>query len=58
MGIKKVFDVNVYGVMNVTNAVLPYMRDRRSGTVVITGSRVAYRNELFVSHSIPRFLSN
>lgn len=48
LGIKKAFDVNVYGVVNVTNAVLPYMRDRRSGIVVITGSRVAYRNEVLV----------
>ncbi|KAI0035372.1 NAD-P-binding protein [Vararia minispora EC-137] len=39
---------NVAGTINVTNAVLPYMRARRQGTVVIIGSRSAYRNEFVV----------
>jgi len=33
------FQTNVFGVINVTNAVIPQMRERRSGTVVIIGSR-------------------
>ncbi|TFY80834.1 hypothetical protein EWM64_g3173, partial [Hericium alpestre] len=36
---------NLFGVMNVTNAVLPHMRSRKDGTVVIIGSRSAWRNE-------------
>lgn len=33
------FQTNVFGVINVTNAVIPQMRERRSGTIVIIGSR-------------------
>lgn len=36
------FQTNVFGVLNVTNAVLPHMRERRSGTVVIVGSRTGW----------------
>lgn len=36
------FQTNVFGVLNVTNAVLPHMRQRRSGTVVIVGSRTGW----------------
>jgi NAD(P)-dependent dehydrogenase (short-subunit alcohol dehydrogenase family) len=36
--IRRVFDVNVFGMMNVTRAVLPYMRQARSGRIVITSS--------------------
>ncbi|RDX55334.1 NAD-P-binding protein [Polyporus arcularius HHB13444] len=40
------FQTNLFGVLNVTNAVLPHMRERRSGTVVILGSRSAWRAEV------------
>ncbi|KAG1874810.1 hypothetical protein F4604DRAFT_721095 [Suillus subluteus] len=40
------FRPNVFGVLDVTNAALPYMRERKSGTVVIIGSRSAWRPEL------------
>ena len=36
------FQTNVFGVLNVTNAVLPHMRERQSGTVVIVGSRTGW----------------
>ncbi|THG98097.1 hypothetical protein EW026_g4026 [Hermanssonia centrifuga] len=36
------FQTNVFGVLNVTNAILPHMRQRRSGTVVIVGSRTGW----------------
>ena len=31
---RKQFDVNVFGVIDVTRAVLPYMRERQSGTII------------------------
>ncbi|KAI0691370.1 NAD-P-binding protein [Cytidiella melzeri] len=36
------FQTNVFGVLNVTNAVLPHMRQRHSGTIVIVGSRTGW----------------
>ncbi|OBZ70280.1 putative oxidoreductase YusZ [Grifola frondosa] len=39
------FQTNIFGVLNVTNAILPHMRERRAGTVVIIGSRSAWRAE-------------
>lgn len=43
------FNINFFGVINLTNAVLPHMRERRSGTILIMGSRSAFRNEFLVS---------
>ncbi|KAG1723193.1 uncharacterized protein EDB91DRAFT_182379 [Suillus paluster] len=40
------YRTNVFGVLDVTNAALPYMRERSSGTVVIIGSRSAWRPEV------------
>lgn len=45
------FQTNVFGVLNVTNAVLPHMRERRSGTVVIVGSRTGWHAAVPVSHT-------
>lgn len=36
--VKKIFDVNVFGIMQVTQAVLPYMREQKSGKVIHIGS--------------------
>ncbi|MGH9593890.1 MAG: SDR family oxidoreductase, partial [Bryobacteraceae bacterium] len=36
--IRRVYDVNVFGIMALTQAVLPHMRERRSGRIVITSS--------------------
>lgn len=40
-----VYRTNVFGVVNVTNAFLPYMRQRESGTVVFVGSRSGWRTQ-------------
>lgn len=39
---------NFFGVVKCTNAVLPHMRARREGTVLIVGSRSAYKTEVMV----------
>ena len=39
---------NVLGFLDVTNAILPYMRARKSGTIAIIGSRSSWRPELTV----------
>ena len=44
------FQTNVFGVLNVTNAVLPHMRERSSGTVIIVGSRTGWHAAVPVSH--------
>jgi len=36
--IRKVFDANVFGVMAVTRAVLPYMREARRGRIILISS--------------------
>jgi len=47
--INRLFDVNVLGMHRVNRAVLPYMRERRSGTLVYVGSTTVV--------SMPPFLS-
>src|SRR5579863_1826132 len=50
---------NFIGPVNVTNAILPHMRLRREGTIVLVGSRSAYR-PMIVSTFLniaPRFVS-
>ncbi|CDO70995.1 hypothetical protein BN946_scf184830.g27 [Trametes cinnabarina] len=43
---RKQFDVNFFGLIDTTNAVLPHMRARRSGTVVHIGSRTSWATEV------------
>ncbi|OCH89301.1 NAD-P-binding protein [Obba rivulosa] len=43
--IRAQFEVNVFGQIDVTQAVLPYMRARRSGTIVFVGSRSSWSPE-------------
>lgn len=42
-GMRIQFEMNLFGLVNVTNAFLPYMRSRREGTIVIIGSRSGWR---------------
>ncbi|KAF8510258.1 hypothetical protein JB92DRAFT_3083634 [Gautieria morchelliformis] len=48
-GFMYIYKTNIYGVVNVTNTFLPYMRDRQSGTVVIVGSRSGWYTHYPVS---------
>ncbi len=36
--IKKQFETNVFGLMNVTRAILPYFREKKGGTIINTSS--------------------
>ncbi|HMJ71342.1 MAG TPA: SDR family oxidoreductase [Cyclobacteriaceae bacterium] len=43
--IYRLFDTNVFGVMNVTRAILPYFREKRQGTIIniaSTGGRMTW----------------
>ncbi|KAJ7750390.1 hypothetical protein DFH07DRAFT_961353 [Mycena maculata] len=44
--LRKQFDVNFFGVMDVAQATLPYLRAQKAGTMVIVGSRSAWKTEL------------
>ena len=46
--LRKQMEANLYGVVDVTLAVLPHMRERKAGTIVVVGSRSAYKTELIV----------
>jgi len=44
--LEKQFRTNVFGLLDVTNAALPHLRASKSGTLLIIGSRSAYRTEI------------
>jgi NAD(P)-dependent dehydrogenase (short-subunit alcohol dehydrogenase family) len=47
--VRRVYDVNVFGTMAVTQAVLPHMRDARRGRVVITTSVAGRMGSMSIS---------
>ena len=52
---RQVFDTNVFGLMDVTTAALPYLRKSKDGRMVVIGSRSAWRAETPVSAIIELF---
>lgn len=44
--LREQMDITFFGQMDVTNSVLPYMRQRKAGLIVMVGSRSAWRPEL------------
>ncbi|KAJ7634679.1 hypothetical protein FB45DRAFT_471841 [Roridomyces roridus] len=44
--LRKQYEVNVFGLLDVTLACLPYMRAQKDGTVVVIGSRSAWTGEV------------
>jgi NAD(P)-dependent dehydrogenase (short-subunit alcohol dehydrogenase family) len=47
--IRQLYDVNVFGIMELTQAVLPHMRARRSGRIVITASAAGRMGEMSIA---------
>jgi NAD(P)-dependent dehydrogenase (short-subunit alcohol dehydrogenase family) len=47
--IRRLYDVNVFGIMELTQAVLPYMRARRAGRIVITASAAGRMGEMSIA---------
>jgi len=47
--IRRLYDVNVFGIMELTQAVLPHMRAHRSGRIVITASAAGRMGEMSIS---------
>lgn len=47
--IRRLYDVNVFGIMEVTQAVLPHMRARRSGRIIIVASAAGRMGEMSIA---------
>jgi NAD(P)-dependent dehydrogenase (short-subunit alcohol dehydrogenase family) len=47
--IRQLYDVNVFGIMEVTQAVLPHMRERRSGRILIVASAAGRMGEMSIA---------
>jgi NADP-dependent 3-hydroxy acid dehydrogenase YdfG len=43
------YRTNVFGVINVTHAFLPHMRERGNGTIIVVGSRSGWKTQSAVS---------
>lgn len=41
--IRKIFDINLYGVLNIINPIVNYMKDRKSGQIAIVSSLAGFR---------------
>ena len=49
--LRRVFDANFFGLMDVTTAALPYLRKSKDGRMVVIGSRSVWRAENPVSNN-------
>ncbi|KAJ7485556.1 hypothetical protein FB451DRAFT_1337677 [Mycena latifolia] len=47
--LRKQYEVNVFGLMDVTSACLPYLRAQNEATIVVIGSRSAWATDLIVN---------
>jgi NAD(P)-dependent dehydrogenase (short-subunit alcohol dehydrogenase family) len=47
--IRQLYDVNVFGIMDLTQAVLPHMRAQRSGRIIITASAAGRMGEMSIA---------
>jgi NAD(P)-dependent dehydrogenase (short-subunit alcohol dehydrogenase family) len=47
--VRRVFDVNVFGIMELTQVVLPHMREQRSGRIVIVSSAAGRMGTLTIA---------
>lgn len=47
--IRQLYDVNVFGIMELTQAVLPHMRAQRSGRIIITASAAGRMGEMSIA---------
>ena len=47
--LRRMFDTNFFGLMDVTTAALPYLRKSKDGRMVVFGSRYAWKAETPVS---------
>ena len=47
--LRQTFETNFFGLMDVTNAALPYLRKSKDGRMVVVGSRSAWTAGLPVS---------
>ncbi|KAL0947780.1 hypothetical protein HGRIS_013856 [Hohenbuehelia grisea] len=52
--LRKQFEVNVFGVIDMANAAAPHMRAQGSGTIVNIGSRSAWKTEIAVGPDFRR----
>ncbi|TFK50382.1 NAD(P)-binding protein [Heliocybe sulcata] len=43
--VRKIYQSNVFSMLDVTTSVLPYMREKRKGTIVVIGSRTSWMPE-------------
>ncbi|VUC36837.1 unnamed protein product [Clonostachys rosea] len=48
--VRSMFDVNLFGALHVTQAILPYFREGQSGTVAFTGAGVGWGPLPFLTH--------